>query len=37
MAFEAIFKFIILKNAHVKGEFNYTIQFKMFCCIYCET
>jgi hypothetical protein len=29
MAFEAIFEFILM-NAHIKGKFNYMIEFKMF-------
>jgi hypothetical protein len=35
MAFEAIFYFI-LKNAHIKGELNYMIGFKMIQYIICE-
>jgi hypothetical protein len=29
MEFEAIFDFILM-NAHIKGEFNYMIEFKIF-------
>jgi hypothetical protein len=29
MAFEATFEFILM-NSHIKGEFNYTIEFKIF-------